>query len=89
MSLYYSSSSVFMTNNTPSGVKKHCESTEPESCQMAKMFFFLLSSSTSSDRVVQNCVTLSQWFSHKTAAFYPEQCTSPLLFHNFQVISHL
>jgi len=31
-----------MTNNTPSGAKKHRESTEPESRQTAKMFFFLL-----------------------------------------------
>jgi len=30
-------------------------------------------------------MTLSQWFSQKTAAFYTEQCTSPLLFHNFEV----
>ena len=29
-----------MTNNTPSGAKKHRESTEPESHQTAKMFFF-------------------------------------------------
>ena len=36
--MYHSSSSVFMINNTPSGMKKYCESTEPESCQMAKMF---------------------------------------------------
>ena len=28
--------------NTPSGAKKHRESTEPESCQTAKMFFFFL-----------------------------------------------
>ena len=39
---YRSSSSVFMTNNTPSGAKMHRESTEPESHQTAKMFFFLL-----------------------------------------------
>ena len=45
--------------------------------------FFLFSSS--SDRLVQNCVTLSQWFSHKTAAFYTKQCTIPSLFHNFEV----
>ena len=32
-----SSSSVFMTN-TPSGAKKHCRSSEPESRQMAKIF---------------------------------------------------
>jgi len=31
-----------MTNNTPSGTKKHRKSTEPESRQTAKMFFFLL-----------------------------------------------
>jgi len=31
-----------MTNTTPSGAKKHRESTEPESHQTAKMFFFLL-----------------------------------------------
>jgi len=31
-----------MTNNTPSGPKKHRESTEPGSHQTAKMFFFLL-----------------------------------------------
>ena len=30
-----------MTNNTPSGTKKHHESTEPESHETAKMFFFL------------------------------------------------
>jgi len=36
-------------------------------------------------RLVQNCVTLSQWFSHKTAAFYTEECTSPSHFHNFKV----
>ena len=31
-----------MTKNTPSGAKKHRESTKPESHQTAKMFFFLL-----------------------------------------------
>ena len=36
---YRSSSRVFMTNNTPSGAKKHRESTEPESRQTPKMFF--------------------------------------------------
>ena len=30
-----------MTKNTPSGAKKHRESTEPESHQTAKMFFLL------------------------------------------------
>ena len=47
-----------MTNNMPSGVKKHRESTKPESRQTAKMFF-ILSSSSSSDGLVQNCVTSS------------------------------
>jgi len=35
--------------------------------------------------LVQHCMTLSQWFSHKTAAFYSKQCTSPSLFYNFDV----
>ena len=49
--------------------------------------FFLssFSSFSSSDRLVQNCVTLSQWFWCKTAAFITEQCTSPSLFYNFEV----
>ena len=37
--------------------KKALQSTKPESCQITKMFFFLISS-----------VTLSWWLSHKTAA---------------------
>ena len=93
---YRSSLSIFTTNNMPNDTKKHCESTEPESCQIAKMFFFLSSSSSfssssyssspsSSDELVQNGMTLSQWFPHKTAAFYTEQCTSPSLFHNYEV----
>jgi len=39
--------------------KKASQSTEPESHQTAKMFYFLLSSSSSSDVLVQNFVTLS------------------------------
>ena len=50
-----------------------------------KYFSFFLSSSSSSDKLVQNCVILSQRFLHKTAAFYTEQCTSPSLFDNFKV----
>ena len=38
--MYHSSSSVFMTKNTSYGMKKHCQSIEPGSCQTAKMFFF-------------------------------------------------
>ena len=78
-------------NNTPSGTKKHRKSTEPESRQTEKMFFFLSSSSSSSspssssDGLVQICITLSQWFSHKTAAFSTEQCTSPSVFSRFEV----
>ena len=41
---------------------------------------------SSSDGLVQICVTLSRWFWHKTAAFFTEQCTSQSLF--FQVWSH-
>ena len=63
--MYHSSSSVFMMNNTPSGMKKYCESTEPESCQMAKMFL----SFSSLDGLVQNCVTLSRWFHTKQQHF--------------------
>ena len=37
-----------------------------------KMFFFLLSSS---DGLARYCKNLSQWFTHKTAAYYSEQCT--------------
>ena len=46
-----------MTYNTPGSAKKHRESTEPESCQTAKRF---LSSSSSSDGLVENFETLSQ-----------------------------
>jgi len=69
---YHSSSSVFTTNNTPSGAKKHHESTEPESRQTVKMFSSSLYSfqCSSSDGLVQV----------KTAAFSSEQCTSPSLF---------
>ena len=76
-----------MTNNTPSGAKKHRKSTEPESHQTAKMFLSSSSSSSSSssDGLVQICMTLSRWFSHKTAAFFTEQCTSPSLLSRFEV----
>ena len=72
-----------MTNNTPGGAKKHRKSTEPESHKTAKMVFFL--SSSSSDRLVQMCVTLSQWFLHKTEAFFTEQCINSSLFSRFEV----
>ena len=40
--MYHSSLSVLVTNNMSSGAKMHHESTETESHQMAKMFFFPL-----------------------------------------------
>jgi len=45
------------------------------------VFFFFLSS----DGVAQCCINLSRWFTHKTAAFFTEQCTTPSLLHNFEV----
>ena len=38
--------------------------------------FFLLSS----DGLAQYCVNLSHWFTHETAAFCTEQCTTPSFF---------
>jgi len=58
---YRSSSSVFMTNNIPSGTKKHQRKYRTRKSPKS-------SSSSSSDRLVQICVTLSRWFLHKTAA---------------------
>jgi len=43
------------------------------------VFLFL-----SSDGLAQYCVNLSRWFTHETAAFSMEQCTTPSLFHNFE-----
>ena len=54
-----------------------------ELAKQAKCFsFFLLSSS---DGLAHYCVNLLGWFTHETAAFYTEQCTTPSLFHNFEV----
>jgi len=39
----------------------------------------------SSDGLARYCVNLSQWFTHETAAFRMEQCTTLLLFHNLEV----
>ena len=57
-----------MMNNAPSGTKKHHKSSKPESRQMA---FLSSSSSSSSDGPVQNCATLSGWFTHKWQHFTP------------------
>jgi len=40
ISIYHRSSSDFMSNNMPSGAKKHPKGTEPESHQKAKCFSF-------------------------------------------------
>ena len=63
-------------------MEKHHESTEPESSETVKMFFFFL---LSSDGLAQRCVNFSRWFTHETAAFYTEQCTTPSLLHNIEV----
>ena len=64
--------------NTPSGAKKHHESTEPESRQTAKMFFFFRWASS-------NLCYFHDWFSHKTPAFFTKQCTTPSLSSMFEV----
>jgi len=72
-----------MTNNPPSGAKVHRESTEPESHQTAKMFFFsflLLLLRASSNLRDSFTIVFAQ-----TAAFFTEQCTSSLLFSMFEV----
>ena len=60
-------------------LRKYQTRKSPDSQNVFLSFFFFFR------RLVQNCVTLSGWYLHKTAAFYTEQCTSPLLFHNFEV----
>ena len=67
-----------MMNNTPSGAKKHHESTEPESRQTAKMFFFFRWASS-------NLCYFHDWFSHKTPAVFTKQCTTPSLSSMFEV----
>ena len=48
-------------------------------------FFFLLL--LLSDGLAQRRLNPSWWFSHETAAFYTEQCTSPSLFRNLRVFT--
>ena len=52
----------------------------PTKQQQNGQIVFLLSS----DGLAQSCVNLSCWFTHETAAFSTEQCTTPSLFHNFE-----
>jgi len=74
-----------MTNKTPNGARKHRESTQLNSSKTVKLFFFFLSFFLSSDGLAHYCVNLSRWFTHETAALYTGQCTTPSLFHNFEV----
>jgi len=53
-------------------------------CAKYFSFCFFLSSFFRQD-IAQYCVNLSWWFTHETASFFTEQCTTPLLFHNFEV----
>jgi len=72
-----------MTKKTPSGARMYREGTKPGTRKTGQMFFFFLL--LSSDGLAPYCVNLSRWFTHETAAFYTEQCTTPSLFHNFEV----
>jgi len=68
-----------MTSKTPSVTKKQHEATEPESHQMVKcflslFFFFSRAGSKLHDAFMMGFYT----------AFYTEQCTSLLLFHDFE-----
>ena len=76
ISLYYKtiSSSVFIINNTPSGAKKHRESTKPESHLKAKCFsFFFLFRLASSMLYARSffCANSSilHWAVHQLIAF--------------------
>jgi len=73
ITMYHSSSSVFMTNKTPSGARKHCKSTKQRTRKTKAKCF-------SSDRLAQYCMNLSRWFTHKTAAFCTELCKPHYLF---------
>ena len=68
-----------MTYKTPNDTKKHHKCIKPESQQTASasssFFFFFRWAS----------LNIVWQFSHKTAAFYTDQCTSPSLFHKFEV----
>ena len=64
----------YQTNNLQNG---------PNVFLLLSSFFFLLSSFfflLSSDGLAQYCMILSRWFTHETAAFCTERCTTPSLF---------
>lgn len=96
MTVYNSFSRVFMTNKTPSSVKKNVvkvpnqKVTKWQSVLLLSSSSFSPSSSSSSlsiplDGLVQNRMTPSRQFSHKVAVFFIDHCTSTLLLHNFEV----
>jgi len=76
-----------MTNKTYSDVKK--TSWKFRITKSLNVFSFFIFYFSSSGGLIQNCMNLPQRFSHKTAAIYSDQCTTPLLFHNFKVIKTL
>jgi len=54
-------------NNIPSGAKKHRESTKPEIKDAKQLNCFL---SSSSNGLVQICMTLSQWFFAQNSSIF-------------------
>ena len=73
---------VFMTNNTPSGAKKHRKSTEPRSRQTAKMFFFFFFFFRRASSKLHDSFTTV--FTQNRSIF-TEQCTSLSLFSRCEV----
>ena len=80
---YHSSLSVFITNSMHSGNKKHHEILNQKFTKQSNIFF--VSFLFFFRQLVQNYVTLSRWFSHKTASLYTDKCTTATLFHNIEV----
>jgi len=68
-----SSSSVFMTSKTPSGIKDIMKVLKQKVAKLLKLVFFVIPSSG----VVQNCLTHSH---NGNVTFYNEQCTTPSFF---------
>ena len=72
ITMCHPSSSVFMTNDMPTGAKKHHESTKPPSRQMAMFFFFRWASSKLRDSftmVFAQTSSISHWAVHQPIAF--------------------
>ena len=74
-----------MMNNTPSGAKKHCKSTEPESCQTAKMFFFFFFFFFFFRWASWNLHDSLTMVFTQNRRIFTEQCISPSLFSRFEV----